>query len=174
MTREEQDKLWAEHSKEVQQDIIERYNSYDTSVPVLKALKESLEYTYGKHNLQSTLTYENVAKELFADGKVYCAQNGEMIRCTSCKQAEKLTAINKLLNVAKFLNKNKDGTDWVPDWGDTHELKYYPLIYDDGLQSGITEDMNHSIVYFRTKELLDKAVQILGKDVVRTALTTEY
>ena len=169
MTREEQDKRWAEHSKEVQQDIIERHNSYDTSVPVLKALKESLEYTYGSHNLQPKLTYDDVARELFEDGYYYYDYVYDRIvtnsvkptmpmACTSQNQVRKLCAINQLLNIAKFLNFNDDGTDWVPDWDNmTPDEKVWSL--------GIDENTIHvyyiqkydgtrpEIVYFRTESL---------------------
>ena len=186
MKREEQNKRWAEHSNEVQEDIIERYMSYDTSVPVLKALKESLEYTYGKHNLQPSLTYEEVASELFESGYYYydyvyddiIAISGECempLACTSSKQVKKICAINKLLNVAKYLNKNEDGSEWVPDWENDNELKWHFCItYNDILKHCHKTNINSSFVYFKAEELLDQALQILGEDIIRTALTTIY
>lgn len=173
MRREEQDKLWAEHSKEVQQDIIERYNSYDTSVSVLKALKESLEYTFGKHNLQPALTYKDVAKELFGENNekrkgVFCCPVFSENHC------DKISAINSLICVAKVLNKNKDGSDWVPDWKKVTEKKWYPYLRDEEILISFTTRESFTPVVFRTEEVAKQAVQILGEDVVRMALTTEY
>lgn len=196
MTREEQDKLWAELSEEKQKEYKEKYNSYLTSVKTEThssnyewGIKEGevkiLIDTFGEHNIQPTLTYEDVARELFEDGYYYYENEWEGIgeadtnltmpmACISDRQVKKLCAINKLLNVAKFLNKNEDGSDWVPDWENAHEAKYYPLIDEDGLRSGFTEIVNRSLVYFRSYILFEKAVAILGEDVFKTALTTEY
>lgn len=72
--------------------------------------------------------YTDVARQLFynktityinEDGKTddFICNNAECIsypnNCTSKKQAGKLVAINKLMNVAKYLNG-----DWKPDWFD--------------------------------------------------------
>lgn len=187
MTREEQDKFWNEHSREVQQDIIERYSSYDTSVSVLKALKESLEYTYGKHNLQHKLTYEDVARELFIEKKVYYFAwdedetlssaihcKGEdwykaSLNCTSKMQGLKIKAINMLLNVAKYLNG-----DWKPDWENETEAKWYIEIMENEIDIDYTLNCNSRIVYFRTEELAKQAIQILGEETIKLALSSDY
>lgn len=192
MTREEQDKNWNELSIVVQGCVIERYKSYDTSDPVLKAFKASLEYTYGSHNLQSTLTYEDVALELFMEKRVYYFNWDEYdilesaihcksedwykapLNCTSERQGQKLKAINKLLNVAKFLNKNEDGSDWVPDWSVGKEKKFYFREFNGCINIESTFNIHTSIVYFRTRELAEKAIQILGEETIQLALTTDY
>lgn len=83
---------------------------------------------------EKKLTYEDIAKELFPDGKShYYFDSGAQINTTinrkfnctyknnanSRKQLEKLLAINMLMNVAKYLNK-----DWQPDWDNINEYKY--------------------------------------------------
>ena len=203
MTKQEQDKNWAllsEESKyhyqteyknrikDSKREIEDPEGGGDLTVLTSQYIADDLEKIFGKHNLQSSLTYEDVIKELFKNGAWQVAgreyprefvfnegaNDHYFLNCASQKQSEKLVAINNLLNVAKFLNKNEDGSDWVPDWEDIYEQKYYPLIDNDGLQSAVTEEMNHSIVYFRTVELFDKAVKILGEDAIRTALMTGY
>lgn len=129
------------------------------------------------------LTYEDVAKELFSNPCFYINTNGcitstdslacfttDLTNCTSSKQAEKLLAINQLMNVAKYLNG-----DWQPDWkGD--ELKYYieiDTVIDD-LCFDNTSFYNGSIVYFKSKKLIKQAIEILGEDTIRLALCTDY
>ena len=129
------------------------------------------------------LTYEDIAKELFGDEKAYyicssgiigtahCIQNAP-VNCTSVKQAEKLLAINKVMNTAKYLNGN-----WQPDWENMNEIKY-TIAYDndnDRITFNITSiSYNWSIVYFKSEELAKQAVEILGEETIRLALCTDY
>lgn len=198
MKREEQDKNWAELSEESKQARIKAYNDLlelnsDSKLWLYSFALYDLEALYGKHNLKPSLTYEDVAKELFVghsgfdikdeygisdvvfvkDDIGYIINN---IVCTSFKQAKKILAINKLLNVAKFLNKNEDGSDWKPNldnWDERPWCIYYNV---RDKKIGYTNESYCicSPVHFRTKEIAQQAVQILGEDVVRTALTTKY
>lgn len=90
--------------------------------------------------------------------------------CTSEKQAKKLLAINMLLNVAKYLN---DG--WEPNWDDEDEKKYIIFL---GLRKKInvtcTIVVNGHIVYFKTEELAEKAIEILGEETIKLALSTDW
>ena len=89
--------------------------------------------------------------------------------CTSKKQAEKLLAINKLMNVAKYLNG-----DWQPNWDYQHEKKYY--IYVENKQTKIcyTDTVQYNNIYFKSVELTQQAIEILGKETIRLALSTDY
>jgi ribosomal protein S8 len=91
---------------------------------------------------------------------------------TSKKQAEKLLAINKLMNVAKYLN---DG--WQPDWENMNEIKY-TIAYDhenDRIIFNLTSiSYNWGIVYFKSEELAKQAIEILGKETIKLALCTNY
>lgn len=132
---------------------------------------------------EKKLTYEDIAKELFKDEKAYyicssgiiatahCFPNA-LSNCTSEIQAEKLLAINKLMNVAKYLN-----CDWKPDWENTNEIKY-TIAYDyknNRLISDITcMAYNWSLIYFKSKKLAQQAIDILGEDTIRLALCTDY
>lgn len=86
-----------------------------------------------------------------------------------------------LLTTAKFLNKNKDGSDWVPDWEglEVFDETFYGIGIEPNDKKLIVFQVNleriqTEIVYFRTDKLAQQAVQILGEDVIRTALTTDY
>lgn len=77
---------------------------------------------------EKKLTYEDIAKSLFskpaffigADGTIWAKSlndcTTDLNNCTSKRQAEKLLAINKLMNVAKYLNG-----DWQPNWCNYNE-----------------------------------------------------
>ncbi|MCH5234489.1 MAG: hypothetical protein J1E16_04285 [Muribaculaceae bacterium] len=134
----------------------------------LSSIQDCYISLFGKENLHPQLTYEDVVKELFPklrEGVVRVE-----IPTFSKKEAEKLIAIGKLLATAKFLNGN-----WKPDWEDDTEPKWY--LCDIPGKKPIpcfTVQNNSCIVYFRTQEKAEKAIEILGKDVIRLALTTEY
>lgn len=127
------------------------------------------------------LTYDDVAKELFYNKKSYFLNGSETNiimntigyreaeNCTSEKQVMKLAAINKILNVAKYLN---DG--WKPNWDDEKEDKWIISIKDGDIYYYITRRNQYPIVYFRTQELAQQAVEILGEDTIRLASSTDY
>ena len=161
---------------------------------VLSGMQDRYISLFGKENLQpKPLSYEDVVRELFKNG-AWQFGDGYMneeygyfdesanetynLNMTSRKQAEKLLAINKLLNVAAYLNKKEDGTRWKPDFSDVNN-EFYTLGIDPDDDSVRVIEVNMQrvpteVVYFRTEELAKQAIQILGKDTVRLALTSDY
>lgn len=133
--------------------------------------------------IKKKVTYNDVAKELFenkwgyylmGDGcvgncllHIYFMNNNN---CTSKEQAEKLIAINKLMNVAKYLNG-----DWIPDWEDNNnEFKYYINYYHKVINISYTSHYNSSNVYFKSEELARQAIEILGEETIKLALSTDW
>lgn len=127
------------------------------------------------------ITYEDIAKELFKTGEGYYINNNSKIytfsglslvtdpnNCTSRRQAEKLLAINKLMNVAKYLND-----EWEPDWNDPKEYRFYIKQIDDKLFIDFAM-FNGYLVYFKTRELAKQAIGILGEETIKLALCTDY
>ena len=127
------------------------------------------------------LTYENVAEKLFTDRVVYFIGDGEAIdsyipsmdsdthlanQATSKKQLQRLLAINKLMNVAEYLN---DG--WKPDWKDDTSKCY--LLWHASINNFDTVELSH-LQYvgpvFKTKKLALQAIEILGEEEVKLAL----
>ena len=140
--------------------------------------------TYTIVEKEKKLTYEDVVRELFCDRKDihYIGEYGDIFKtkgkriydlnnCTSSKQAQKLIAINKLMNVAKYLNG-----DWQPDWSNLNERKYYIYYSNNDNAIFISESVvNHSInIYFKFKEFAKQAIEILGKETIKLALCTDY
>lgn len=140
--------------------------------------------TYTIVEKEKKLTYEDVSEKLFLNREVvHFNDAGEIetstcevghsypTNCTSEKQAEKLLAINKLMNVAKWLN---DG--WQPDWNDWAQSKYY--IYCSNSPSILMIDSvtirQGNFVYFKSKKLAMKAIEILGEETIRLAICTDY
>lgn len=137
--------------------------------------------------IKKVLTYEDVAEELFKDKKgyytnkfgtilpdvLYDSQYLYINNCTSEKQVQKLLAINKLMNVARYLNG-----DWQPNWGnnDGHEYKYYLFIDYPGNKIEIAYIVSccSDGIYFKSEELAQQAIGILGEETIKLALSTDW
>lgn len=91
--------------------------------------------------------------------------------CTSEKQAKKLLAINQLMNVAKYLNG-----DWKPNWENNNENRYALVLTKNNKAIGIECNfcVNKGMAYFKTEELAQKAIEILGEGTIKLALSTDW
>lgn len=112
------------------------------------------------------INYDYVIEQLDLDLQ---DSNIVMLRCYSTRHAEKLRAINRLLNVAKYLNG-----DWKPDFSGIGKQKFYIFINEGKLDITANTFCIDSCCYFKTKELAKQAIEILGKDTIKLALSTDY
>ena len=127
------------------------------------------------------LTYEDVAEKLFKGKICYFLEQGPEIvkyrptlldidkanNATSKKQLQRLLAINKLMNVAEYLN---DG--WKPDWKDSLKSKWY-ILWDNcsnKFEIGYRNSYMGGLAYFKTPDLALQAIEILGEEEVKLAL----
>lgn len=127
------------------------------------------------------LTYEDVAYSLFVNKKSFYPGARGIIASSfydrkvqgvtdpdnapTEQQVKQLLAINMLHNVAYYLNEG-----WVPDWSDTKQKKY-SMIRDEEMNS-IEIVINVSIhhvggVYFKSEELAQRAIAILGEKSIK-------
>lgn len=123
--------------------------------------------------------YKDVEQELFKGEEInYCinAQSKvkgsifnrtelEFIQCGSEKQIAKVIAIAKLMNVAKYLNG-----DWQPD---CRTQSYYIAIADGNIKVFISYPTGMDI-YFKSGKLAQQAIDILGEETIRLALSTDW
>lgn len=133
--------------------------------------------------VEKKLTYEDIAKELFNNKGVWRLEYDTikeylktsnwyyLNNSTSEKQAQKFLAINKLMNVAKYLNG-----DWQPNWSDSEESKYYFRWNhtSNELQVGEALVVYSDIVYFKSEKLAKQAIDILGEETIKLALSTDW
>lgn len=132
------------------------------------------------------LTYENIATELFHNKLSYYIDDGDETNickaklsnlitiikptnCTSQKQAARILALNKLMNIAKYLNG-----DWKPNWN-SDDKKYFIFIrYDRILFIGQNIYTHNGEIHFKTEELAKQAIEILGEETIKLALCTDW
>jgi hypothetical protein len=129
------------------------------------------------------LTYENMCKELFKNGYCYAdpyeiLANGINMDMTdsplNAKTKHQLACIlakNKLANVAVFLNNG-----WKPnlekDFGCCLELDCYDQLIID--RCAVLCTYSSGKVMFKTEELAQQALEILGEETVKLALEPLY
>lgn len=134
------------------------------------------------------ITYKSICDELFSDNRCWIiddnddsckiknvfvsdSRNSDSNNLTSSKQAEKILALIKLMNTATYLNG-----DWKPDWKNRMETKYF--IFLDAEYNKIiinfAKTLQFPAVYFKSEALARLAIQILGEDVIKLALSTDY
>lgn len=124
------------------------------------------------------LTYDDICKELFSKEYYYICGSGEIVgsfcsprflsdvnNAVSKHQLECILAKNKLANVAKYLN---DG--WKRD-GYNGEFGYFICKLPKEIE--IIQCDNYKFnnnVIFKSKELAQQAIDILGEETVKLAL----
>ena len=128
--------------------------------------------------VEEKLTYEKIAEKLFKYKEhYYTSDTGRIMKtdigwhCPNVAptehQLQRLLALNKLMNVAYYLN---DG--WEPDWNDNSQGKVF-IYYnhsDKAFQTFIDVGFNCGGVYFKSEELAKQAIEILGEETIKLAL----
>ena len=128
------------------------------------------------------LTYEDIARKLSSTKKIYglgvdgCIFSAirfsypKGLYAASKKQLEKLVAINELMNVAKILNYG-----WKADPENISEEKFYFYISSIGsVEIAKSHLCIGAICYFKNEESANTAIDILGEDTIRLALSTDW
>jgi hypothetical protein len=128
--------------------------------------------------VEEKLTYEKIAEKLFQYERHYYTDSNGKIKeislgwhCPNAApteyQLQRLLALNKLMNVSYYLNDS-----WKPDWDNYTQNKYF-LCYNNENKTIITKFHNLSnsgVVYFKSKELTEQALEILGEETIKLAL----
>lgn len=128
--------------------------------------------------IEEKLTYEKIAEKLFEYKDHYYTNADGIIReisvgwnCPNAAptehQLQRLLAINKLMNVAHYLN---DG--WEPNCNDNEQEKFY-IYYNSAVKTlNISANFyyNYGGVYFKSIKIAEQAIEILGEEAVKLAL----
>lgn len=112
--------------------------------------------------VKKKITYEDVLKKFNYEDRYYINNDP-----TSWKQLQQLLALNKLMNVAKYLNG-----DWEPDWNNSRETKWC-LFFDNCKHKIIVSNWqtsHYGCVHFKSAEIANQAIEILGEEEVKKAL----
>lgn len=127
------------------------------------------------------ITYDDVLRELYFNKTAYWISStnikhtttgentyNDIDNCASEAQAKRLYAFNKLQNIAKYLNKG-----WKPDFFDP-EKKW--VIVKDGksFSTRYNQSVNDADVYFKSEDLANEAIRIMGKESLNDLFSTNW
>lgn len=110
---------------------------------------------------KKSITYKDIEDALDIEGN----RTGV---AADTNNTDKLIALDKLMNVARYYNK-----DWKPDWSKPGELKYY-IYYsyeNDKYSMGATTRFNYGAIYFRLRDYIQS---IIDNPSFRCILDTIY
>ena len=127
------------------------------------------------------ITYDDVLKELYYKKTAYWVSSSnikhtttgegsynDINNCASEAQCKRMVAFNKLQNIAKYLNKG-----WNPDFPGSNNYTIcknyacgYSLIGNRKCQAGA--------IYFRTKDLANEAIRLMGEESLNDLFSTDW
>ena len=126
------------------------------------------------------ITYGDILKELYLGKTAYwiydkCIESGKQtdynfedsVNCTSVAQAKRMVAFNKLQNIAKYLNKG-----WQPNFRDNSKKWSICKYICYGTQCTI--ETNEGNVYFKSADLADEAIRLMGEESLNDLFSTDW
>ena len=127
------------------------------------------------------ITYDDICKELFFGKNAYWVRDNEIKKgvirysysdidnCTSLAQAKRTLAFNKLQNIAKYLNKG-----WKPDF--TADSYPYTICknYAGGYCFLCNQRKQIGAIYFKTEELANEAIRLMGEESLNDLFSTDW
>lgn len=128
------------------------------------------------------ITYDDICKELFLEktaywvydkgyineGKQSIRSYTDSVNCTSSAQAKRLAAFNKLQNIAKYLNKG-----WKPDFS-SFEKKWCIVKDGKSFSTLYNQSVNDEEVYFKSEDLANEAIRIMGEESLNDLFSTDW
>lgn len=126
------------------------------------------------------ITYDDICKKLFFNKTAYWVRGknieegviresyNDIYNCTSVAQVKRVVAFNKLQNIAKYLNKG-----WKPNFHGNH--KNWNINKDnDTFFASYTLIMNKVTVYFKSKDLANEAIRLMGEESLNDLFSTDW
>lgn len=124
------------------------------------------------------ITYDDICKELFFNKTAYWVRSknieegvireNDIDNCTSVAQAKRVVAFNKLQNIAKYLNKGWKPNFCIDDkkWGIIKEV--------EGFSPKYIRMINDANVYFKSKDLANEAIRLMGDESLNDLFSTDW
>ena len=127
------------------------------------------------------ITYDEVLKELYYKKTAYWVNNtrisyaitnengyNDINNCASEAQCKRMVAFNKLQNIAKYLNKG-----WKPDFR-SPEKKWSIVKDGESYSSVCVMTINNANVYFKSEDLANEAIRLMGEESLNDLFSTDW
>lgn len=146
-------------------------------------VRQKMEHENVRNNEEGNpITYDDILKELYLNKTAYwaCGEKAiaqriqrsighkDSVNCTSEAQARRMAAFNKLQNIAKYLNKG-----WKPKFGWDNEN--WAIVKDEeGLVPRYNQRTNDGSVYFKSEDLVNEAIRLMGEESLNDLFSTDW
>lgn len=154
---------------------------FDEEGKLMVRKKQDGEPALNEETQEKPITYADILKELYLGKTAYWIydQNIEFgkqtsynfedaVNSTSVAQAKRMVAFNKLQNIAKYLNG-----DWKPVF-DRH-LENWNICKDgDTFLAMYTRILNRGSVYFKSEEVTNEAIRLMGEESLNDLFSTDW
>lgn len=126
------------------------------------------------------ITYDDICKKLFFNKTAYWVRGknikegviresyNDRANCTSMAQVKRVVAFNKLQNIAKYLNKG-----WKLDFCSS-EKKWAIIKGVEGFSPKYIMMTNDANVYFKSKDLANEAIRLMGEESLNDLFSTNW
>lgn len=154
---------------------------FDEEGKLMVRKKQDGEPALNEETQEKPITYYDILRELYMGKTAYwiydkSIESGKQssynfedaVNCTSVAQAKRMSAFNKLQNIAKYLNG-----DWKPDFDGYHE-KWSINKDGDTFLAMYTRCLNRGSVYFKSKEAANEAIRLMGEYSLNDLFTTDW
>ena len=153
---------------------------FDEEGKLMVRKKQDGEPALDEETQEKPITYDDVLKELYLGKTAYwiydkSIESGKQssynfedaVNCTSVAQAKRMVAFNKLQNIAKYLNKG-----WQPNFRDNSKKWSICKYICYGTQCTI--ETNEGNVYFKSADLADEAIRLMGEESLNDLFSTDW
>ena len=127
------------------------------------------------------ITYDDICKDLFLNKDAWFLNHDtidswvqtlsnfrDLDNCTSKAQAKRMIAFNKLQNIAKYLN---DG--WKPVF-DGKNQNWNICKENDIFIAMHTRCLNKACVYFKSEDITNEAIRLMGEESLNDLFSTDW
>ena len=154
---------------------------FDEEGKLMVCLKTEHENVPNKEEVKP-ITYEDILKEFYLDKNAYwvCDEDNinegkqsltnykDGVNCVTPAQAKRCIAFNKLQNIAKYLNKG-----WKPKF--SYDAKNWAITKDEeSFSAQYNQRINDGSVYFKSADLANEAIRLMGEESLNDLFSTDW
>jgi hypothetical protein len=138
------------------EELVKKYAKRESSIDYL---------TIGKNTPIFEMRGDDVYEHIYNDSRLLAETES-----TSKEQLESIIKLNVLANIARVLN---DG--WVPDFKTSREYNCgFTVLLNSNIEISNFDTIHFGGVFFKSKQLAQKAIDLLGEEFIKKALTLNY
>lgn len=161
-------------------DNLQFFFDEECKLMVRQKIEGDKKHTNGANEVKP-ITYDDILRGLYFNKKSFWIGNtgissampggnsyNDINNCTSEAQCRRILAFNKLQNIAKYLNKG-----WKPKF--SYDAKNWAITKDEeSFSAQYNQRINDGSVYFKSEDLANEAIRLMGEDSLNDLFSTDW